>query len=800
MKKHLLFLFLVLISEISWAQDLFTVNGVVLDSSTNETIPAALIKVKGHKNIMTNDEGLFSLRVPAGYIEINVIATGYQVHTLNFKVEDNVLVKINLRPESSTLETVVVSVGKYEQKIEEVTVSTNVIKSQLIENKNTVNCESIMEQVPGLTVQDGQVSMRGGSGFAYGAGSRVLLVVDDMPMLSGDAGDIKWNALPVENIEQIEVLKGASSVLYGSGALNGVIHVRTAYPREKPQTKINVTQGFYGNPQRDSLRWWNKSDNPMFQGVYFMHSRQVKQLDVVVGGAYFNDGGYREGEEEHRSRANFALRYRPKKNPRLNFGLNGNFQRAKGGLFIIWEDQNYAYSPSGGASPDSAGSTLSRFNNDRFNIDPYITYYTKKGNKHSLRLRSFSTINRNSTDTINQNSNANILYGDYQFQYKLKDKWHMVSGLSGFVNTIDSYMYGNHNGTNLAAYTQVDRKFFDRLNVSLGIRLESYTLDGTENISTYQRIKNGDTTSLPFQPVFRAGLNYRLTKSTFLRGSFGQGYRFPSVAEKYVTTSVGSLKLFSNPNLKPEYGWSSEIGIKQVLKIGQWKGYFDVAGFYTRYENMTEFTWGLYAPPGTPLNLNPGSPNNISNFMGFRAENAEEAQVSGFEIELAGGGKINKVEIFTLLGYTYMNPITLNSDSTYRATFSDSGTNVLKYRFKHLIKGDVQIDYKKISFGISVRYNSRMENVDKTFYNLQIPIVGTTAFLNLGDQLLPGFPSYRARFKGDALVFDMRLMLKITNTTRLGIIANNVFNQEYMGRPGDIQAPRNLAVQFSFNF
>jgi iron complex outermembrane receptor protein len=361
-------------------------------------------------------------------------------------------------------------------------------------------------------------------------------------------------------------------------------------------------------------------------------------------------------------------------------------------------------------------------------------------------------------------------------------------------------MYGNHNGTNLAAYTQVDRKFFDRLNVSLGIRLESYTLDGTENISTYQRIKNGDTTSLPFQPVFRAGLNYRLTKSTFLRGSFGQGYRFPSVAEKYVTTSVGSLKLFSNPNLKPEYGWSSEIGIKQVLKIGQWKGYFDVAGFYTRYENMTEFTWGLYAPPGTPLNLNPGSPNNISNFMGFRAENAEEAQVSGFEIELAGGGKINKVEIFTLLGYTYMNPITLNSDSTYRATFSDSGTNVLKYRFKHLIKGDVQIDYKKISFGISVRYNSRMENVDKTFYNLQIPIVGTTAFLNLGDQLLPGFPSYRARFKGDALVFDMRLMLKITNTTRLGIIANNVFNQEYMGRPGDIQAPRNLAVQFSFNF
>ena len=61
-----------------------------------------------------------------------------------------------------------------------------------------------MEQVPGVTIIDGQANIRGGSGFSYGAGSRVLLLVDDLPMLAADAGDIKWSFLPVENLEQVE--------------------------------------------------------------------------------------------------------------------------------------------------------------------------------------------------------------------------------------------------------------------------------------------------------------------------------------------------------------------------------------------------------------------------------------------------------------------------------------------------------------------------------------------------------------------------------------------------------------------
>lgn len=790
-----------LITNIS-AQTSFKVTGTVKDSATSEPLIGVLVKIVPGNGAVTDMDGNFTLTAKEGQATIYVEALGYHKYEKKIMVTADLDQLILLSPQTDELETVVVSVGKYEQKLEEVTVSMDVLKPTLLENKNTVNAQTIMEQVPGVTVQDGQVSMRGGSGFAYGAGSRVLLLVDDMPMLSGDAGDIKWNALPVENIEQIEVMKGASSVLYGSGALNGVVHVRTAYPRDQPETKINVTHGMYGDPERDSLRWWRKGDNPVYTGVYFLHSRKIKQVDLVAGGAYWNDQGFREGESEERGRMNIGLRYRPKWQPRLNMGVNTNYQRAKGGLFIIWQDNNNVYRPSGGADPNNPGSTLSHFDNDRYNIDPYVNYYTKKGNRHSLRTRLFNTTNRNSTDTVNQNSICNILYAEYQYQHAFKKEFRLVSGLAGYYNQVKSYLYGNHNGTNVAAYTQIDKSFFKKhkLNLSGGVRLEHYKMDGKENLSTYQRIKNGDTTSLPFQPVFRAGANYQLLKATFLRASFGQGYRFPSVAERYVTTSVGSLKLFSNPSLVPEYGWSAEGGIKQVLKLGNWKGYFDLAYFYTRYTNMTEFTWGVYNPDDVKLTLNPSQQGFLLNWVGFRAENAEKAQISGIEVELVGTGKIGPVNITTLTGYTYMDPITLNNDSVYRISFSDTSTNILKYRFKHLFKADLQLDWGIFSLGGSVRYNSYMVNVDQTFYNLQVPVQGTSLVLNLGDQLLKGFPAYRRRFNTGTTVIDARFFVALTKTTKLGIIASNLLNVEYMGRPGDVRAPRNIAMQVNVKF
>jgi iron complex outermembrane receptor protein len=204
---------------------------------------------------------------------------------------------------------------------------------------------------------------------------------------------------------------------------------------------------------------------------------------------------------------------------------------------------------------------------------------------------------------------------------------------------------------------------------------------------------------------------------------------------------------------------------------------------------MIEFTFGVYNPPGTALSLDPSSPYYFNNWVGFRANNAEAAQITGLDLSFNSMGKIGDFEIISLIGYTYMNPISLNNDSTYIESFSDTTSGMLKYRFRHLAKADIEVNYKKFSFGISCRYNSFMANIDKVFEdNIQ------------GTFILPGLKEYRKIYNKGNLVFDARFAYKLNEKVRLSFIGNNIFNSEYSSRPGDIQPPRNFAVQAQIKF
>ena len=66
------------------------------------------------------------------------------------------------------------------------------------------------------------------------------MLIDGMSALTSGTGIINWNIVPLENIEQVEVMKGASSVLYGSSALNGVINIRTKRPSLTPVTTLRA--------------------------------------------------------------------------------------------------------------------------------------------------------------------------------------------------------------------------------------------------------------------------------------------------------------------------------------------------------------------------------------------------------------------------------------------------------------------------------------------------------------------------------------------------------------------------------
>ena len=762
------------------------VSGVAKDGNTRELLIGARVEVMGGGPRTACDvNGEFTLPVNQFPAWIKCSIAGYMPDSIQVKKAQ--VISFELFEQVLEMRAVVVSAGRRNQNIEDVSVSMEIITPELINNKGYSNLEQVVDQSPGVYAMDGQVSIRGGGGFAYGAGSRVLLLWNGIPMMSPDVGDAKWNAIPMEQASQIEIMKGASSVLYGSGALNGVISLSEKEPGPKGTFKAKIQSGIYDNPRRSSMKWWDK--NPTFHLADLYYGKSRKNTGFTIGANVYIDSGFRKEENEERYRLNGSFYFKPEKYKNIKAGLSYNMQYQDIGVFVLWKNDSMGLEPQ--------DNTIDRQKSIRLSVDPYFKLYDKFKNKHYFRSRYYLVTTGN-TKNIYASSLAEMYYFDYQFQRNISAGNTLTAGFSNTNNRVVSGVFGDHLSENAAAYAQLESKF-RKMDLSLGMRLECYkidTLDFDSNIYFNYLNKDEvlDSLTVPIYPVFRAGWHYELSPSSHIRASLGQGIRFPSVAERFVSTSVGGLIIFNNPDLKPEKGWAAEIGYKQILKMGDWKGYFDVSGFLNQYSNMVEFTFGIYNPDTIALSTDPNDNlGYILNWVGFQAQNAERARIAGLEFSFNSMGKIGDVELTSLLGYTYMDPVSLNQDSIYRQTFSDTSVNLLKYRFRHLAKVDIQAAYKKFFVGFSCRYNSYMQNIDAVFEQDVDP---TDSEL----YILPGLADYRSKFNKGSFVVDTRMGYKINESMKINFIANNLLNAEYVTRPGDIQPPRSFVLQLQFQF
>ena len=766
------------------------IKGTITDQNNNESLIGVNIISENGLGVATDIDGKYQLKLSEGKQKITFKYIGYDEIIKTFELAKNETLEMNitLSPISEQLNTIVVSAGRFEQKIEEITVSMEVIKPSLIENKNTTDIQTAMDQIPGVNITDGQANIRGGSGWSFGAGTRVLVLVDDMPLISGDAGQVQWKLIATENINQVEVIKGASSALYGSSALNGVINIRTAFPSQKDidknvwpgYTKINTHFGLIDKPKREELNW-NGDKRRAYKGIEFLHAMKIKSLDLSIGGNIFLDDGFRQGEVTDRKRFNINSTYKSKKIEGLSYGVNANFLFQTTGSAIIWDSYDRAYIPLNNEITTTAGDT--------YNIDPFITYMSGN-NRHTLRTRYLKVINDNSTKgkDNDQDNKSVTYYSDYQWQKNIKK--YNLRVTSGTTNEIVYAKADLFNGKNTRAnnsiYTQLDKKM-GRLNLSFGARYEQFSIKSDKN-----HVINGDSINnfSAGKPVFRTGINYQVAEATFIRSSWGQGFRFPSMAELFISANQGGLEIYPNPDLKPEKGWSAEIGLKQGVKLEKWIGFIDIAGFLMQYDDMMEFTFNQWGNPATTPLLG----------LGFKAVNSGNTQISGLEISINGQGKINKnLSLNILAGYTYMDHFSLDPDKIYAYagdnqgvsyTNSSSDPTVLKYRYKHIAKLDAEILYKNISFAGSYRYNDFMSNIDYIF---------TTPLVNEGIpgvfDGIPGINESRENAKNGDYVIDARLGWQMNDVFRFGFVVNNVLNREYMTRPATMMSPRTFAVQ-----
>ena len=723
------------------------VNGVlegrVVDSKTYDPLAGVYVIYGKDLGEITDGNGRFMISTEADKLTVTFKFLGYETLTREFFLTsgDTIETEILLDMVIKEIDQVVVTANRTEQRMAELTVSMDIVKNSFLTQNHIIDAQEIVNKTPGIEVMDGQASVRGGSGFSYGAGSRVLALIDGLPVSSADAGNIKWQFLPLENISQIEIIKGASSVLYGSSALNGIINFRTADATVTPDTRFFVETGIFGKPRNENWIWWRTPRT--FSTVSFSHLRRMGNNDFGIGLNLMNDEGYRRLNGEQLGRLNLKFKHRSARNERLTYGINIHSGVDNKTDFVQWED---ADSGALKQSPSSAVEVRQKF----LAADPYISLNKTGTSKHDLRMRLQMSENRFPVSTQN-NSTAWSLFSEYQGWFRLSDVFDLTAGASETYSIVNSEFYGDHTGINLAGYSQLEAKPLEKLKAVAGVRIEHNTLDGIKD---------------RFVPIFRAGLNWEAARNTFFRASLGQGYRYPSIAEKYAATTLGSVRIIPNPEIVPEYGWSSEIGVKHGIETGKLTGQADISVFILNNKDLIEFIYAIYPEVGDA----------------FKAINVEQSRVYGYEAELILNRTFGKIRTTLSGGYTYIYPAEINS-----LTRENTGI-YLKYRRKHSGKISLTTSRDKIDFGLSFYIKSRILNIDDVFLN-----PGTR------EVILPGFYDYWLSNNKAYFVADVNLGYKINDKYTLSFIVKNITNTEYMGRPGDIQPHRNFGLRFSGN-
>lgn len=919
--KLSLFILLLMAVVNAWAQSLTAprmteISGVVTDFQTREPLVGVTVFDPSDpaKGTITDIDGRYSISVDTRKpVMLSFSYVGYDTETYTVTSVTKTL-NVPLLTHNEILDDVVVTAGRFEQRQTDVTVSMEVLKPQALRSQAPTDLSATLQTLPGVEIIDKQPSIRGGGGWTYSVGSRCQVLMDGMSILNPKTGEINWNNVPLENVGQVEVIKGASSVLYGSSALNGVINVRTQRPGLTPETKISGYVGVYDNYKEYA---YTGARLPLYYGAEASHSRRVGNFDVSGAISAFKDEGFRQQSFNERIRLGGNMTYhKPMSAGKyMSMGANVNYVANHYGDFFIWR------SPKDPIHPSPLTNMGRKEHN--FNIDPFWNYdNADNGTSHKLRARFYLTSDNLTTPSATKSTEElakwavqsfdlgkvkgyydqikgytdggmpmedaliltfkdvaipamnedwlgavkngidlvqnglgytgtvaemqdavayamNLLanneptrpeltyngYIDYQFAKQWQSGVRLTTGINWNHITNTANITGTHHTDNLAAYIQYDHRIANKLSLSAGMRLEYYRMDDHYKEANIQL----GNWLCPVRPVFRAGLNWEIYKAGFLRASFGQGYRNPSITEKFARKDIGGVGVYPNHDIKPESGFNAEIGYKQLYKFGPITGTLDVAAFYTEYRNMIEYQFGLFRNSDfTMINSMDDvisevqkmiddikSTKSLSNAgigIGAQFVNVNHARIYGVEVSTAGKVDIQKeMGLRYSIGYTFTEPEDMDNEKRIEEekTYIDplqmknksNDSKYLKYRNKHSFKATIDYNYKWFSFGVNMMYRSKMLAVDYIMVDerekAEPDLMDYARKFIFGYEDGVSLHDYWMAHNTGVFTMDLRAAVRFKEHVEVQFLINNLLNAEYSYRPMALAAPRTFVCRMN---
>ncbi|MEM7207446.1 MAG: TonB-dependent receptor [Pseudomonadota bacterium] len=581
------------------------------------------------------------------------------------------------------LNEVVVTATRTEKALIDVPVRTEVVNREQIERTHARDLYEALKSVPGLYLK----RIHGKSGYSVWLqgldADRVLVLIDGEPISASTGSTVDLTQISTAEIERIEIVKGASSALYGSSAMGGVVNVITRKSEKPVAWSVTVDGGSWGDDDRDD------ADAVAARHIGGNFSLQKDKWSVLLTGDVRDSDGYdldsstfaTQGDEGSKTNLTARLSYRPDEQSEVF--LSPRFYR---------EDIQNRIATLAPGTPDGE---IRRHKNE-LAVRNSLTVGGNRTLQDDSRISAYAMFETFEDDTeqdviattaVDQSREADIDTAKIELQWDkpVGDNQIVTSGIVYFDESLDQFqrrldgavvletqeIQSDAERDNLEVYLQDDIFIGDRTEIVLGARAQDDSDFGSHV---------APKVSLLYSPGWIGSAQTRV------RAAVGSGYRVPNLKERFFIFDHSHLgyMVLGNPDLQPEESLSIQLGTEVIGPSYR----FDINLFYNDIDDLIE--------------TDVAAVQNVPGVQLFEYVNIARARTQG--LELSYGQQLNNQWRYNL-AYTYLD-----------AEDKDTG-NTLPDRPEHQLKTELRYQHAPWDLDITLLGRHQSEefiDVDNT--------------------------------------------------------------------------------------
>jgi|GEM_PF-662872 len=479
-----------------------TIEGLIVDDETGNPLEAVTIVLKGtSRGASSDDSGHFLItNISAGKYVLVVSRIGYKKYEreLTLTTDDAKSVEVHLKPAAFNLGELVVTATKTEHLLADVPVPTSVITAKQLESTNSQTVGDILRWLPGISTSDDGYS----KSVARIQGmhpKHTMVLVNGQRIKGGHNETIDLSHIDVESIQQIEVIKGPSSALYGSEALGGVINVITKKPAD--HFNVNASSSF---------------------GSYNSQYHRIAQSGTL-------------------SKFGYALYYLRRSSNAIGDEVNeyvanevqGAFEYGLTSQSKLQLNTGYIYQEDGD----------SEYEYKKFNSNGAWIWTPSVNTMLKLSGFVYNMDFKNSSDELTQDDTYRI---ETQLTQSIGQRHIVTLGLENRFDKLNSERITNKEQTLYSIYAQDEWNTFSTLDIVLGTRVDYHNLWGSE-------------VNPKFSALYKAIPDTRL-RFSFGRGF--RAPTLSNIYSVTSPVARGRFYLVGNKDLKPETSMGYQLGIE----------------------------------------------------------------------------------------------------------------------------------------------------------------------------------------------------------------------------------------------